>query len=472
MLRTPTLAALTLVVAGLATVPTLAAQADPGHAADGSQRSADRSDIVSAAGQHVDADVLDRVADKLDQSVAEVTEVLESDPTARVLGGQLLHRDVFEQASSTAAEPAARASAPLSKTFLLHSRPGARRTIYLDFDGERVCNSGWTGETNDCISAPAFDTDGRSGFSAGERRAIQSAWKRAAEDYAPFAVDVTTERPSARAISRSGRADKRFGVHGVITSSSAVRNRVCGGPGCGGVAFVDIFDRPKANRLRQFWVFPREVNNQPRRIADVASHEAGHTLGLSHDGTNKLPYASGHGIWGPLMGSSNRQLTQWSRGEYARADNQENDLAVIASNGAPRVHDDHADRDSRATVLRSGRTRSGVISKRRDVDVFRLRTTCRAKLTVRARNAAQSPNLDLRLTLVKKSGKVIAQRDPLSAASGEARGLDATYAGRKRAGVYFVRIDGVGARDPRTTGYSDYASLGNYKVTFSSRCGR
>ncbi|KRF19779.1 hypothetical protein ASG90_20335 [Nocardioides sp. Soil797] len=465
MLRTQTLAALTLVVAGLSTTPGLTAQADPGHPADG-------SDIVSAAGQRVDAEVLHRVADELDQSVAEVTEVLETDPTARVLDGQLLHRDVFEPPTSADSEPAVRAAAPLSQTFRLHSRPGAKRTIYLDFDGERVCDTGWSqNRLTRCFNAPAFDTDGRAGFSAGERRVVQSTWKRVSEDYAPFAVDITTEPPSTQAITRSTRADKRFGVHAVITPSNSIRNAVCGGPGCGGVAFVDVFDRPKANRLRTFWVFPREVGNQPRRIADIASHEAGHTLGLSHDGTDTRAYANGHGIWAPLMGSSNRQLTQWSRGEYVKADNHENDLSIIASHGAPRVHDDHADRDRRATALRSGKARSGVISTRNDVDVFRIRTTCRAKLKVRARNASQSPNLDIRLTLVNKAGKVIARRNPRSAASGTARGLDASYAGKTRAGVYFARVDGVGARDPKTTGYSDYASLGNYRITLGSRCG-
>ncbi|QIX27971.1 hypothetical protein ncot_16265 [Nocardioides sp. JQ2195] len=465
MLRTSTLAVLTLVAAGLSTSP---AHADRTSADRGG---ADRSDdVVSAAGQHLDGQVVDRVADTVDQTIPELTELLESDSTARVRNGRLLHQDTFEQAESTVSEHVARASAPLSQTFELHSRPGGKRTIYLDFNGERVCDSGWTGP-GDCIKAPAFDTDGRSGFSSGELRAIQSAWKRAAEDYAPFAVDVTTERPSAGDITRSGSGDKRFGVRAVITSSNSVRKRVCGGPGCGGVAFVDIFDRSRANRLRDFWVFPREVNNQPRRIADVVSHEAGHTLGLSHDGTRRSPYASGHGIWAPLMGSSNRQLTQWSRGEYAHADNRENDLSVIASNGAPRVRDDHGGRSGSATRLRAGQAARGVISRGSDTDVFRIRTTCRAKLTVRARNAGESPNLDIRLTLTNRAGRVLARRNPLSSASGEARGLDATYAGKRRAGVYFVRIDGVGARDPRTTGYSDYASLGSYRVTLDSRCG-
>lgn len=458
MLRISALAALVLVVAGLAAAPAQGDQDD---------------DLVTAAGQRLDARVIAEVADHVDQSSAEVTELLESDATARVTGGRLAYHDTFEPVAAPDSEPAPRASAPLSKTFDLHSRPGGKRVIYLDFDGERVCNSGWThGDVlAPCINAPRFDTDGRSGFSAGERRAIQSTWRRVAEDFAPFAVDVTTERPTKQALNRAGKKDKRFGVHAVVTSSNAVRNRVCGGPGCGGVAFVDVFDRHGANNQRVFWVFPNEVQGKARRIADIASHEAGHTLGLSHDGKGTRDYYTGQGIWAPLMGSSNRRLTQWSRGEYAGATNHENDLAVIASNGAPRVRDDHGDTERRATRLRPGRPRKGVIRGHRDVDVFKLRTTCRARLKVTVRNAGQSPNLDARLRLTNRAGKVLARRNPLSSARGSARGLDATYAGRRRAGVFFVRVDGVGARRPATTGYSAYGSLGGYRVRFTSRCG-
>ena len=32
---------------------------------------------------------------------------------------------------------------PYDQTFLLHSLPGANRTIFLDFDGHTVSNTGW-----------------------------------------------------------------------------------------------------------------------------------------------------------------------------------------------------------------------------------------------------------------------------------------------------------------------------------------
>lgn len=391
MLRTTILATFALALGGLSAVPAQGST-DP-----------DRP-LTSAAGQRVSTGTVDRLAENLDRTVGEVTELLDTDAAARVHDGQLYYRDNFEAGDSATPEPAPRASAPLARTFRLHSQPGARRTIYLDFNGERVCDSLWHEARNlpgRCIDAPAFDTNGSAGFSRAERRAIQSAWQRVAEDYAPFRVDITTERPKASDLTRTSSSDRRYGVHAVVTSSSRVRNQVCGGRGCGGVAFVDVFNkRGAANRGRVFWVFPREVRNKSRRIADIASHEAGHTLGLSHDGNRSSAYDTGHGIWAPLMGSSNRRLTQWSRGEYSGANNRENDLKVISTHGAPRVRDDHADGKRRATRLRAGRARSGVISRGSDVDTFRLRMNCRARLKVKVRNAGSSPNLDVSLTVM------------------------------------------------------------------------
>ena len=46
---------------------------------------------------------------------------------------------------SATASPTAEAAAvaPLGQTFLLHSKPGSQRTIYLDFDGHSVSGTVW-----------------------------------------------------------------------------------------------------------------------------------------------------------------------------------------------------------------------------------------------------------------------------------------------------------------------------------------
>src|SRR5207249_1989680 len=78
---------------------------------------------------------------------------------------------------------------PDDQTFLLHSRPGATKVIYLDFDGNVTSGTQWNSQFSggaDIVSEP-FDLDGiPSSFNTNERERIQYIWQRVAEDYAPF----------------------------------------------------------------------------------------------------------------------------------------------------------------------------------------------------------------------------------------------------------------------------------------------
>src|SRR6185295_11944565 len=82
----------------------------------------------------------------------------------------------------------------------------------------------------------------------------------------------------------------------------------------------------------------------------------GHNLGLSHDGrTDGAQYYGGHGSgetsWGPIMGTGyNRNVSQWSKGEYYLANNTQDDLAIISAKISYRT-DDHGDTLGSATAL-------------------------------------------------------------------------------------------------------------------------
>ena len=93
-----------------------------------------------------------------------------------------------------------------TETFLLHSRPGANRVIYLDFDGHTVSGTAWNASYTGgaAFTAAAYDTDGLATFSQAEQDVVQSVWQRVSEDYSAFDVDVTTQDPGAAAITRSG----------------------------------------------------------------------------------------------------------------------------------------------------------------------------------------------------------------------------------------------------------------------------
>ena len=86
---------------------------------------------------------------------------------------------------------------PINSPPALHSRPGATKILFLDFNGAIITNTEWnTSEGVASWTCLPFDTDGNTNtFSDAEQSYIRQCWERVAEDYAPFNVDVTTEQP-------------------------------------------------------------------------------------------------------------------------------------------------------------------------------------------------------------------------------------------------------------------------------------
>ena len=122
--------------------------------------------------------------------------------------------------------------------------------------------------------------------------------------------------------------------------------------------------------LEPAWVFSSKTWGSPVLTAHTVAHEVGHTLGLSHDGNASTAYYEGQGNWFPIMGASARGVGQFSKGEYAGANNTQDDLSIIASTGAPYRRDDHSDTISGAESLAGGTAVDGVIGNRLDQDVF------------------------------------------------------------------------------------------------------
>ena len=362
-----------------------------------------------------------------------------------------------------AATPAATAPYPYSQTFALHSHPGSQRTIYLDFRGATISGTAWNQGRS--FTAPAFDTNHDPGtFSTAEQDVIQSVWQRVAEDYAPFDVDVTTADPGAAAITRSNSSDQVYGSRLLVTDSSGPGSSC----GCGGIAYVGVFDSTYLHDYYQpaFVFYPAVFD--AKSIGEAAAHEVGHTLGLSHDGTASTGYYGGQGAWAPIMGVGYyHPITQWSRGEYAGANNREDDLAVIAAHGAAVRADDHGNSAAAATPLTA--SASGIIERSVDTDWFSF-TSGGGATTVTVRPAPVSPDLDAALRIYTGGGTLLATVDPASsqASADVANGMGATYSASLAAGTYYAVVDGAGHGDPAGTGYSDYASLGRYTISLST----
>lgn len=356
----------------------------------------------------------------------------------------------------------------------LHSRPGAARVIVLDFDGHDYSGTAWSNGGATALAAP-YDTDGApSSFSNAERSAIYSVWQRVAEDFAPFDVDVTTKDPGIDAIRRDSQADGAYGTRLVVTPTKTYQ---CS---CGGVAYVGVFDQYGAagtsnshDHYQPAWVFTAGVGTGAKSIAEAASHEVGHNLGLHHDGTASVGYYEGHGDWAPIMGVGYyRPISQWSRGEYAGATAGEqsdpDDFAVMTANGAPGTADERA--DAEASRLAVGAADSGLIGVGDKADRFEITATETGELTVTASPASTSPNLDIRLTRIGLDATVLFDDPPSSDSNGAdvSLGLGAQLTLQVSAGeVVTVEVSGVGWGDPLSTGYSSYGSVGRYRIEAS-----
>ena len=379
-----------------------------------------------------------------------------------------------EAASSSEPGTEAAPQSTLDDAFLLHSKPGATNTVFLDFDGDSFTDTAWGSGT---FNAKPYSTDSDfSTFSETERRKIVDIWHRVAEDLAPFDIDVTTEEPAD--------FDPYTG-HVLITASTQSGGGDMPHPDAGGVAYVNVFGRYDYHtRYSPALVYFDNLGNGVEHyVAEASSHEFGHNLGLSHDGTSTTGYYTGHGngvvSWAPIMGVGYYQnVTQWSIGEYSDANNSQDDLNIIDGK-LGYAADDHGDTVAAASALSvdaSGNVVSsnpeldphnvlfenkGIIGDSSDVDVFSFLTgPGQVSLTVTpawdafTRSDLRGANLDVLVELRDVNNVLIASDDPLDE-------TNATVTASVGAGSYYLLITGVGNN---VTPYSDYGSHGMYFI--------
>lgn len=397
-------------------------------------------------------------------------------PSGGLRYGDCCAMPVADLPAAAVAPAAAAAAIAVADLPAYSSRPGASRTVVLNFAGATVSGTDWNDPAEtDYISFPTYqakpfslDAD-TANFSAAEIEAIRVICERVAEDLRPFDIDVTTVDPGS-----SGPSIGRV----LITSRTDALGNLCPyGASAGGVAYIDVFGAADYATYAPAWVYHDNLANDATYIAEAVAHEFGHNLGLSHDGTASASYYAGHGSplsWGPIMGASyGKQVTQWSRGEYAGANRPyQDDLAIIAGK-LTWIPDDHGGTVSTATVPAfsaapdGGRSLAvdGVISSAADADLFRFASaagtvTFTATPFTAAASGTAGANLDIRLDILDASGDPVAglAADPIDV-------LAATLTGAlPAAGTYHLRVRGAGNRDPLSTGYSAYGSIGSYTL--------
>lgn len=318
----------------------------------------------------------------------------------------------------------------------LQSLPGAVAVLYIDYRGGYTPT--WGGITYE-----------RPGVSNDE---IRDVWRRVAEDFMPFRINVTTDIKVYEAAPETSR--QRV----ICTPTTAAA------PGAGGVAYLNSWNWSGDTPCWSFYSVGKSA-------AEVISHEAGHTLSLTHDGrTNPNEgYYGGHGSgatgWAPLMGVGyNQPVTQWSKGEYQNANNSQDDLALIVSqnNSVTYRADDTGSTLATARYLElypgGVAFAEGVIERTGDADAFRFSTTGGA-VFLRANPAPGAwANLAIQATLHDAAGNLVASNNPQST-------LWALISTAVTNGTYTFRVTGAGRNDPLNSGFTSYASLGYYSIT-------
>lgn len=398
---------------------------------------------------------------------------MQADPEGGILFVDSFLPDLTENAEPAGEESGLVTAYTAANVFKLHSKAGAGNVVYLDFDGHVITGTAWNSYVgSSSLSALPYDLDGSPGsFNDAEAAKIAEIWRRISEDYAPFDVDVTTEAPAS-----FGPTVGRI----LITRDTDANGQPMPAQGAGGVAYVNVWGISNYHSYYSpaLVYYNNLGGGRPDYVSEAASHEMGHNMGLSHDGTSTASYYGGHGSgftsWGPIMGTGyNRNVSQWSKGEYADANQQQDDVALIASKVNLQT-DDHGNQTGQATPLvvdASGSVlattlvddpgnlngvNKGVIGSRDDVDVFSFATIGGA-LTLQATPAREvsntrGGNLDVLLSLYDQQGNLLASSNPST-------DTDAGVSLTVGAGTYYLAVEGVGSAN-----YSDYGSLGRYYI--------
>jgi len=266
---------------------------------------------------------LPTVAQKYNMTTAAFKEMLLRDHTLKITSDhKLLVEDEIppaQQKTQVAYE------LPVKTTFTgdatkLHSKPNSSKVIYLRTDCMDMTPTQWNGQQN---------------YQCGyqfQPEELYELWSIVADSYSPFDVDITTEAPSPEKLYRTDFDDHEYGATLFLAAGNF--NGICNNS-CGGISYVGMYgalNSPTSQIVSLVFVSSLGF---AKYAANGATHELGHLLGLLHDGrapdNNGSPaeeYYHDKYIMGTTYESG---MSIWSKGEYPRANNQQDDIATIAT---------------------------------------------------------------------------------------------------------------------------------------------
>ena len=365
---------------------------------------------------------------------------------------------------------------PLTTVQNLESNPSALNVIYIDYWGGTLTGTAWNAfySGGNSIDYEPFDIDGNlSNFNAAERYVMYHAWLEATEDYAPFNVNVTTKQSVYNATPLANRSR-------IIGTTFATRDsyNICNS-GCGGVAYRPSFGSG------DYYSTGFTFNNTIASMGQTHSHEAGHQMGLSHDGNPPLTYYSGHGDWGPIMGAPfGKRYVQWSKGDYPNADNFEDDFSIIHGRLGTNSDDVGGTQITAEVLLTSADiirkiTPVGAVgAPNNDQDYFQINLAVESSIDLEVgprfglddseNSNGETIGSDLSLTI-----KLFAQgngANPISVVTPTDNLILApnvnklVYNGTLSPGTYFLWVDGKSPDTFWDTGFDEWGNGGEYRI--------
>lgn len=336
-----------------------------------------------------------------------------------------------------------------SQTPIYNSYPSASATIYLDFDGHYLEGTSWN-YVGPLSLGPSNMTNDQ----------ITEIFNRVAEDYRPFKINVTTDSTKYW----SAPILQRMRVLFTVTSSWY--------GAAGGVSYINSFTWGDNTPC---FVFTALLNYRTKYIAEAASHEVGHTLGLNHQSSYDANcnmtaeynpgVGSGEIAWAPIMGVGYyRNLTLWHYGSNPwGCSSYQDDLSIITSTIGYRVDDYSGNINGTTPQVNFTNNRfsiNGIVESVADKDAFKFSMPVHGLFSLDANpysvaSGDNGSNLDVEIELLGSNKNVLATYNP-------ALTLSAKIDTMLNAGTYYLRIQGSGNM------YApDYASLGSYSLAAS-----
>lgn len=347
----------------------------------------------------------------------------------------------------------------LSTLQSLQSRPGATKVLYLNFWGGTLTGTAWNNNFNsgNPIVYTPFSIDGNTAtFSSADRHGMWLGWRETAEDYAAFDVNVTSSAAVYNATAISNR------VQIIATTTKSWYGNA------GGVAYVGIFNH-STDYYKTGWAW----NKGNGSFGMTVSHEAGHQVGLLHDGTSATSYYHGHGDWGPIMGAPfNKKYVQWSKGEYANANQTQDDIS-IANSVIGSIVDDAGNNTATATALSLPvNNQEGLITHNAgiatDVDYYSFSASGQTDIKIAPilgdENETMGTNLSMKARVLDSSGAEIASIMPTYLPSSNIL----NYSGSLNAGTYYLVVEALSPDPSWTTGFGEYSNGGLYRMSLST----